>query len=76
MTQSTQLFPKEDYEFILRYRKMVRPSGADNDNILRLYRKHIQWIWGYVDCNCSNGISVLWQTLNEWVIKNDSLFEH
>lgn len=76
MTASIALYPKEDYLFIQEMRKTVNPSGAEMNKILDLYRKYVQYVWGYVTgCNCAQDISSLWNTLNQWVIKNDSLFE-
>lgn len=78
MTQSTpQLNPKSDYEFVKKMCRVIYPTQSEMDEILRLYRKYIQNIWGYTEgCDCPTGISSLWNELREWVFKNIEKFEH
>ena len=70
-------FSKADYDFICSFRKVTHPNQQQMDEVLKLYRKYVQYVYGYTtNCNCSTGIWNLWNTLNDYVANNDSLFEH
>ena len=69
-------FSKADYDLIWLLRKIPNFDRHQSDEVLRLYRKYVQYVYSYrTDCNCSSSIWNLWNGLNDYVSKNDSLFE-
>jgi hypothetical protein len=75
-TKST-LYPKSDYDEIVRLRGIAHANHNDMESIFRLYKLYVNpAITSYkVNCQCSDAIHNLYWELLNWFSGNTNKFE-